>query len=1224
MTMFHLTARVPWHDAKWDGTVCRRPDLNPYCVCIQRIREEKNPERELEMAGIAFDELSTPQLPPCSMESGAFMNSREWHRQFTHPYQGIKSTHETHGHLLPTTFPVPEFSTFAVPFRWMLRANHDWVQGQVGRPLPEDVDPPFKSPWAFGSERQVAILDHFFESFTSGSSLVAFYTKEGHPMGDTLARLVVGIGRITKIGQPQLYDSPKSNSYPTWERLVHHSIRLDGGDGFLLPYHDYLADTGDPDENQRRVDLLDEVVVAPERDRMTDFSYAAERVGPDSMLATLTAALSAVRAVLIHGIASGPWDLRERWLSDQIAGAWENRGAFPGLGSALEAFGVDLGTALAYELSASGLVSPDSNPWPVVDGLFSGTVEAPHEAYRGSVEALSTTWRSLPVERRALLELISRFALTSDQAKRWYEPAKRSKSTIEAVSDGDVLSNPYRMVETDLGSDESHAVSIGTIDRGLLPEPTIAAKHPVPPPATVSSTLDERRVRAAIVATLRDASARGDSLLSLTELIDRLERMDLAREISVGTDWVRANAEAMSGVVEVYELDVGASTTVLQLSQHRRTEERLGRILIQRAGRVVDSLRVDWRALIVEAIEATGGSVDPDDERHAEALVDQADALERITTRRLGVLVGRAGTGKTSVLGALLRASSVKREGVLLLAPTGKARVRLSRATGQDARTVAQFLYSLGRYDGLHQRPLFEGKDRYKQERTVVIDECSMLTMEDLYAVLQALDMAHVERLILVGDPNQLPPIGVGRPFADLVARLNNADGEADEVRGALGRLVQEMRTVQGERSDILRLASWFTGEQQPVDADRILSEVASGASFHDLVVHTWDSIEILQEQLLSEFTFELGLDHQTDVDKFNEALGFSELGTFDFFEADGAESFQILSPVRMQSHGVFEINRWIQRTFHAYELAQARKPGGVRLGDEEIVHRDKVIQLRNQRRSGYDWNSRSKDQEYLANGEIGVVARYEPRYRSLKVVFSGRSGWTFDYMPYQFGEEGAPLELAYALTVHKAQGSQFGKVFMILPMRTRLLSRELLYTALTRAQDRLILFVEGNDLSVLYGYTKPEASETARRNTNLFYGSVRERPDEEVPYAEHLIHKTLRGHLVRSKSELVIANMLHDMGLDYSYERELLAVNGVRLRPDFTFVDAAGDIIIWEHLGMLSNKDYRTGWEWKKQWYSQNGYQLGRELFTTQDDDKGGLDSSAVRDVALAVEALL
>src|SRR5260370_10177493 len=124
-----------------------------------------------------------------------------------------------------------------------------------------------------------------------------------------------------------------------------------------------------------------------------------------------------------------------------------------------------------------------------------------------------------------------------------------------------------------------------------------------------------------------------------------------------------------------------------------------------------------------------------------------------------------------------------------------------------------------------------------------------MVTMDDLLAVLLALDLGHVERLILVGEPNQLPPIGVGRPFADLVARLDAA-GTDDPMHAALARLTVEMRTGTEEPSDTLRLASWYTREQQPVDADRVLSDLELGAQFNDLEIRFWKTPEELREVL--------------------------------------------------------------------------------------------------------------------------------------------------------------------------------------------------------------------------------------------------------------------------------------------------------------------------------------------------------------------------------------
>lgn len=188
-----------------------------------------------------------------------------------------------------------------------------------------------------------------------------------------------------------------------------------------------------------------------------------------------------------------------------------------------------------------------------------------------------------------------------------------------------------------------------------------------------------------------------------------------------------------------------------------------------------------------------------------------------------------------------------------------------------------------------------------------------------------------------------------------------------------------------------------------------------------------------------------------------------------------------------MHPYGVKDLNRWVQRLYRSTQLTSARQPWGRSLGDEEIVPGDKVILLRNGKRDGYDGKKKEKVEEYLANGEIGVanVAFGAMKGRLLNVAFAQRPDVRFGFWPNQFGGQGGPLELAYALTVHKSQGSEFGTVFIVLPKRSRLLSRELLYTALTRSRQHLVLMLEGKDASFLYDLRKPERSETARRNTN-------------------------------------------------------------------------------------------------------------------------------------------
>ena len=1236
MAMFHLTLRVPWHDNRWNGTICRFPILNSFCTSLDRIREKKEPEAEealVKKGRIWWGELQADQLPPCKAESGAFMNEREWTRVSEHPYANIEKAARTHGHLKPTPVKVLPYSTFAVPFRWMLRGNQKAIQESLSTPLPEDEKPPFDSSWVFGKARQEALVKLFFDDRLRGeksgeASLVIFYVKVGQPLDESISRLVVGVGRILKIHKLQWYLSQTDDTYPMWDRLVHHSVRPDKAEGFLLPYHDYLEPTGDSQEDQHRLKLLEEITVAAADEHLLDFSYAAELVKPGVVLTTLKGCLEAVRKIKKHGIAKGPWDKREEWLNAQIARLWKERGAFPGAGSALEALGLRLATCMCLDLMAAKEYEPDDDPWPVLDAVIRGRKKPPSPAYKADLEAVRNTWTGLTEDRKNLLKLLSRFDLSPAQAKRWFDEAKRRKATEVSINDAEILLNPYRICETDLGGRDDLPVPIGTIDQGVFPDSTIAAKHPLEGTTAVRSVLDARRIRAALVTVLRNASAGGDTLLSAAEALARLERLPLSQPCQVGTDWLNGNREALAGVVDTIEVPVQPESderiTALQFTEMWQKEEKLRKKLRARAEKASDSIEESWEKLLVQAIQKTGGELDLKNERHKGALTEQAAALTKLMHRRLTVLTGSAGTGKTSALGALFGCEQLKRQGILLLAPTGKARVRLARATGAEAMTVAQFLYSLHRYDGERQRPLFNGDAPYKEARTVVIDECSMLTVDDLLATLEALDLGHVRRLILVGDPNQLPPIGPGRPFADLVGFLRQArDSKVPEVKHlaeALCELTVEVRTSAGVPSDALRLARLFASGPLPVDADEILNDLESKEKLNDLSVTYWKKPDELRALLLGELKEHLPLKALDDVEGFNRALGVTAEGYVLFGQPDGAEYFQILSPVRMHPYGVHELNRWIQRMFRRKELEGVLNPYRTKLGDDDLVLRDKVIQVRNQYRHAWDTDRRLQCDQYVANGEVGVVGLDQKSF--LKVVYAGRPNLTFSYSGRDFPSGEGPLELAYALTVHKSQGSDFRKVFVVIPKECGILSRELLYTALTRSRDQLVLLIEGDSVECLNAFR--DRSDTARRNTNLFVSVVRVRLDE-IPYADHLIHRAEKGHLVRSKSELVIANTVFRMKLKYEYESRLEFEGEPRIvHPDFTFVDAAGDKIVWEHLGMLHHQDYRERWERRQRHYEKNGFELGKNLFTTQDDEHGGLDSRTIVKVAEQIQSLL
>ena len=596
---------------------------------------------------------------------------------------------------------IPPYSTFVVPFNWMLVGSQERIDEMLPEPLPHDGGAPFPSPWVFSNERQEALSELFFSRLTPSESLVFFYTKNGHPLNESISRLVVGVGRIKKLHKLIRYESVGDTTYPLWDRLFEHSIRPDGHDGFILPYHDYLESTGDPTEDARRLELLNEIAVVPEHSQIVAFSYAGEHSSSDIALSTLVRCLEAVRRIRAHGIAKGPWDRREEWINTQISQCWKDRGAFPGTGAALEALGMRLGTSLYMELMSKGTIGTQDSPWAAIDSIFHGDQKPPQNAYLADIKAVSATWLALSEDRRALLQLLSRFSLSPAQAKRWFNPQERNKVTRSVVEDRSILENPYRIVETDLGDMKEHPVSLGVIDRGLMPDSTIAVANPVPAPSHIDSPLDHRRARAALVTVLRRAAENGDSLLGEEEAFVRLGELDLERPCVLTRDWLAGNAEHLTEEIEQVSVLSDPKTdkyyNCLQLGELKNREGKLASILRKRANKSLSSLDEDWKALLTASILEGGSDIDVDNQRHKDALNEQTAALEDITTRRLSVLVGRAGTGKTTVLGAFLKAKELQKDGVLFLAPTGKARVRLAQKTSATAMTVRSEERSVGK-----------------------------------------------------------------------------------------------------------------------------------------------------------------------------------------------------------------------------------------------------------------------------------------------------------------------------------------------------------------------------------------------------------------------------------------------------------------------------------------------------------------------------------------------
>jgi ATP-dependent exoDNAse (exonuclease V) alpha subunit len=802
----------------------------------------------------------------------------------------------------------------------------------------------------------------------------------------------------------------------------------------------------------------------------------------------------------------------------------------------------------------------------------------------------------LPNERRQYLKLISRFELTVEQADRLYEEHARQERGWGG-SDREIIENPYRIYE--ISRHDPNGIRLLSVDRGVFPDDVVRLKHPLDEPSRLESALDLRRIRAFSIAALEQAASGGHTLLSPDKIIEAIRAFPVRPECQVTGDILAARLGDMAPEIVPVQLQ---GREGLQLARYKTIGDLVRKQVLGRLGGQRHKIVIDWQKALAAKL---GQPLDAEDSRAHE---EKIAGLMELAEARFSVLAGPAGAGKTTVLGILCAQPDIAADAILLLAPTGKARVRMQELAGGAsvrALTIAQFLNQHDRYDGRSGRYVLSDRPKATGFGTVIVDESSMLTEDMIGALMDTLQ--GVKRFIFVGDPAQLPPIGAGRPFVDVISKLRPQNYESlfPRVAPSYVELTIERRQVGAQRPD-LRLARWFSMAPPSAGDDDIF--VAGDGEHETIRFVEWKDSGDFQEKLVDVLAEELKLSGVDDQRGFNQRLGAVPNGEYDYFNATrhgepgsviAVDQWQILSPLRGMPFGVGDVNRLIHERFRAGYVALAtRFPRSIPkpFGAERIVYGDKVINLSNHRRDGRRVYPQEGALGYLANGEIGIaVGQWKTNKfpKILKVEFSSQKGFTYDFYGSDFRDEGdAAMELAYALTIHKAQGSQFNLVIVVLPEGHPILSRELIYTALTRHQDRVVVMHQG-PRSMLKDFASPHRSETARRMTNLML----ECRMIEVPQVkgsvflqEGLIHLTSKGVAVRSMSELAVAEALTAAGVAFEYEKPL-TLGGQTRYPDFTIDDEiSGRTIYWEHLGMLNNEGYRKSWEKKLAWYHSNG----------------------------------
>ncbi len=833
----HISIRVPWHDHEWNGTVCTDPGGNTACLRLKNISENRNDRAEAAICGQCManhaNELS------CIAEGAGFMSPQEMVRTTVHPYK--KSNPRTHGHFLPTDVIYPPYSFPARPFAWLMRDNIDQIYDSYNIDYRHEREPvlKFNTMWVQDADNQKAIFEYFYGDIVENESLCIAYAKQVPFVEDT-RRVVVGIGHVKKIIPAVEHNRETDGGLRSmiWETMVCHSIRENHKDGFVIPYQRMMEYANEHPE----FDMASIAVFAPE-DAFDEFSYATEHVSYDAVIDVLQSCIKAFS--IINNCLDEDYSNVLVWLNKQLATVWEDRGAFPGLGAMLCALEIPQGIIIAKHIQEG--MDDDGDIWEQLDAVI-----AHPKKYLGSLIAesitpiIQKTWKNMPKERKELFRLLSRFSLSIDQAYILFYENERRNEDIQC-SDQEIIENPYIIYEQTRLKQEGIKVSVKKADRAVFPVASVLENYPLEEPTKLTSDNDQRRIRAIAVAVLEAQAESGNTILPCDLMVNKIRDMILDPECRVTSDIMNAIDKFLQK--EILRREMKDGTEYYKLVRMNEFDSIIEKRVSKRLKAKKLKVDANWRKLLDNKFDqGKKASLPPDEER---ARCEKAAILEELSESRIGVLVGDAGTGKTTVLSVLCNQPDIKAGGVLLLAPTGKATVCLLESMGDDAKgltalNVAQFLVRSKRFDWNDMRYKLSKYDYKEVPETVIIDEASMLTEEMFGALMEALKAAR--RIIFVGDPNQLPPIGAGRPFVDLVnlLKLNLETGSFPRVCKCYGELTVNRRQNSNEERLDVELSRLFTNAEEVPDDD-VIAEIEKGKSKY-ISFATWSTKEDLEE----------------------------------------------------------------------------------------------------------------------------------------------------------------------------------------------------------------------------------------------------------------------------------------------------------------------------------------------------------------------------------------
>lgn len=414
---------------------------------------------------------------------------------------------------------------------------------------------------------------------------------------------------------------------------------------------------------------------------------------------------------------------------------------------------------------------------------------------------------------------------------------------------------------------------------------------------------------------------------------------------------------------------------------------------------------------------------------------EQLEAIRAINDHNVCVITGGPGTGKTTIIRTIIDLYKHNEMKPVLCAPTGRAAKRMTETTGEEAKTLHRVLEIGSIVSDDTQNINTDFQVAPIDADIIIVDEMSMVDVFLMNYLCKAI--YNGTKLVLVGDIDQLPSVGPGNVLRDIIESdtittitLNKIFRQAAKSK----IVVNSHRTNNGEN---------FITKEEAKDNDYL------------------EDFFFIDENNQSKIRYQV-------ISLSGERL--KKYGDYDFFK-----NIQIITPTKKGDLGTKELNHLLQEAINPYSEDKKEK----KFGDSIFREGDRIMQIKN----NYDiyWEKRNPIYETgsgVFNGEFGTIKQINEQEKNIKIQFDDEK-----VVWYQFNEL-EQIDLAYAITVHKAQGSEFDVVIMVVGQSApMLLTRNLLYTGMTRAKKMLIIIGNKNTIDFMI-----RNADNKRRNTGLAF----------------------------------------------------------------------------------------------------------------------------------------